>query len=88
MLWCCAAAAAAQAHTARATLQIGATVVESAEAGVSKGTDGKAQLWVRSSPAAAISADAGIELRGTPGSWRATAGSPGGAARYVTVTYF
>jgi hypothetical protein len=75
-------------ETAHTSLQVGATVVESAEAVLTTSAAGKAQLSMRSPAAATISADAGVEIRGTSGSWTASAASHSGKPRYVTVTYF
>lgn len=79
--------APAPAEQGSAEMTVGATVVGSLETVETVGDEGQAVLLVTAPGEAVLSADPGVEVTGTPGSWTATATAQGSQALYVTITF-
>ncbi len=68
-------------------MNVGATVVGSLETMETVSDEGRAMLLVTAPGEAVLSADPGVQVTGTPGSWTATATAQGSHALYVTITF-
>ncbi len=81
------AGASARAVQGSSEMNVGANVVGSLETFETTGDQGQAVLRVTAPGDAILSADPGVEVSGTPGSWTATATGQGSRPLYVTITF-
>lgn len=81
------AGASARAVRGSADMNVGATVVGSLETVETTGDQGQSVLRVTAPGEAVLSADPGVQVTGTPGSWTATASRKGSQPVYVTITF-
>ncbi len=79
--------ALARAERGSAEMNVGATVVGSLETMETVSEEGRAVLLVTAPGEAVLSADPGVQVTGTSGSWTATATAQGSQALYVTITF-